>query len=274
MTEHKNSLSSKDVHHGHRQRLRSKLLSSQFDYLCQHELLELLTFFSIPRRDTNELAHTILNYYGNQFSAIFEATPGELEKIPGVGENTAALITLVRCIIRELEKEKLKEIHALTTTEEIGEFAIRLLSGYRNEAFYAIFLNNNHKVLSYTKITEGSVNEITIEPRKIVEEALKFPKTTQVVLAHNHPSGTAQPSQADLDVTRRIGSALYMIGIRLVDHLIFAGAGAFSIVRDCVIAEDGKEIPYVRGMAADSAGRLREEQYDWIAYEPEQMREI
>ena len=230
MTEPKKNSMLASTHEGHRQRLRSKLLSSQFDYLCQHELLELLTFYSIPRKDTNELAHTILNYYGNNFSAVFEASPGELKKIPGVGENTAALITLISCIIRELEKEKLKELQVLNTTEEIGEFVMRLFSGHRNEVFYAIYLNNNNKVLSYTKITEGSVNEITVEPRKIVEDALKFPKTKQVILAHNHPSGNLSPSGADMDTTRLITRALNTIDIRVKDHIVVSGRQFYSFL--------------------------------------------
>lgn len=232
MTGTKKKTSLNTAHDGHRKRLRSKLMSSQFDYLCQHELLELLTFYAIPRKDTNELAHTILNYYGNNFAAVFEATPGELQKIPGVGENTAALITLVRCIIRELEKEKLKEMQVLTTTDEIGEFVIRLFSGHRNEVFYAIFLNNNNKVLSYAKVTEGSVNEITVEPRKIVEEALKFPKTKQVILAHNHPSGNLAPSGADMDTTRLITRALNTLDIRVRDHIVVSGQQFYSFLEN------------------------------------------
>lgn len=228
MTEPKKTLDS--VHEGHRERLRSKLLSSQFDYLCQHELLELLTFYSIPRKDTNKLAHTILNYYGNNFSAVFEASPGELRKIPGVGENTAALITLVKCIIRELEKEKLKNITELKTTEEIGDYVVRLFSGHRNEVFYAIYLNNHNKVISYSKITEGSVNEITVEPRKIVEEALKFPKTKQVILAHNHPSGNLEPSGADMDTTRLITRALNTLDIRVRDHIVVSEHRYYSFL--------------------------------------------
>lgn len=230
MTEPKKKSVANVTHDGHRKRLRSKLMTSQFDYLCQHELLELLTFYSIPRKDTNELAHQILNYYGNSFSAVFEASPGELKKIPGVGENTAALITLVKCIMRELEKEKLKELQILNTTEEIGEFVVRLFWGHRNEVFYAIYLNNNNKVISYTKITEGSVNEITVEPRKIVEEALKFPKTKQVILAHNHPSGNLAPSGADIDTTRLITRALNTLDIRVRDHIVVAGRQFYSFL--------------------------------------------
>ncbi len=215
-------------HEGHRSRMRSKLLSAQFDYLCPHELLELLTFYSIPRRDTNDLAHEILNYFGGSFSAVFEATPAELQKIPGVGENTAALISLVNCILREMEKEKLKETKVLKTTEEIADYVTGLFFGHQNEVFYAVFLNNSGKIIAYEKILEGSVSEIPIEPRKIVEAALKYPKTKQVVLTHNHPSGNIQPSGSDIDTTRLITRALNTLDIRVKDHIIVSAHRYYS----------------------------------------------
>lgn len=226
------SIENKSKHHhdGHRQRLRSKLLSAQFDYLCPHELMELLTFYAIPRKDTNDLAHEILSYYGNQFSAVFEAEPGDLKKIPGVGENTAALITLVRCIMREIENERRKEKQVLKTAEEIFEYAVSLFSGHQKEVFYAIFLNNAGKVIACEKISEGSVSEISIEPRKIVEQALKYPKTKRVILSHNHPSGNLLPSGADIDTTRLITRALNTVDIRVEDHVIVSGHRCYSFL--------------------------------------------
>ncbi len=215
-------------HSGHRQRMRSKLLSGQMDYLCPHELLELLTFYSIPRRDTNELSHKILNYFNGNFSAVFEASPGELKKIPGVGDNTVALITLVNCIMREMETEKLKEKRVLGTTEEIADYVSGMFFGHRNEAFYAVFLNNSGKVIAYEKILEGSVNEIPVESRKVLEAALKYPKTKQVILAHNHPSGNLSPSGSDIDTTRLITRALNTVDIRVKDHIIVHGHRYYS----------------------------------------------
>ena len=215
-----NIKTSKNHHEGHRTRMRSKLLSSQFDYLCPHELLELLTFYSIPRRDTNDLAHEILDYFNGNFCAVFEADPSELKKIPGVGDNTAALISLVKCVMREMEKEKLKEKKVLKTTEEIADYVTGLFFGHQNEVFYAVFLDNSSKIIAYEKILEGSINEIPVEPRKIVEAALKYPKTKQVILTHNHPSGNIQPSGSDVDTTRLITRALNTLDIRVKDHII------------------------------------------------------
>lgn len=217
-----------NCHTGHRSRMRSKLLSGQTDYLCPHELLELLTFYSIPRQDTNKLAHDMLNYFNGSFSAIFEADSSKLQKIPGVGENTVALIALVNAIQRELEKERLKEKKSLQTTQDYVDYLSALLFGYTNEVFYAVFLNNNNKVIAHEKIIEGSISEIPIEPRKIAEAALKYPKAKYVVLAHNHPSGNIQPSGSDIDTTRLITRALNTLDIRVKDHLIIHGNRFYS----------------------------------------------
>lgn len=227
-----NKTKSSTHHDGHRSRLRSKLLSAQFDYLCPHELLELLTFYSIPRRDTNRLAHEILNYFGGNFSAVFEASPAELKKIPGVGDNTASLIALVSCVIREMEKEKLRETKVLKTTEEIADYVTGLFFGHQNEVFYAVFLNNGGRIIAYEKVLEGSVNEIPVEPRKIVEAALKYPKTKQVILTHNHPSGNIQPSGSDVDTTRLITRALNTLDIKVKDHVIVSAHRYYSFAEN------------------------------------------
>ena len=126
-----------------------------------------------------------------------------------------------------------------------------------------ICLDQAGHVLHRTLLHTGTVDQVALHPRTVVETALRH-HAHAVLLAHNHPSGTAQPSQADVDVTGRISTALYMIGIRLVDHLIFAGSGAFSMVRACMI-ETKSDLCYVRNMAADGAKALREDPYDWIS---------
>lgn len=219
-------------HGGHRQRMRAKLLSGQADVLCPHELIELLTYYSIPRRDTNELSHEILNYFSGNFSAVFEADAGELRKIPGVGENTVALIALIKRIMREIETEKLRERPTLSTPEEMADYVSGMFFGHQNEVFYAVFLNNGGKVIAYEKIVDGSISEIPVEPRKILEAALKYPKTKQVILAHNHPSGNIQPSGSDMDATRLITRALNTVDIRVKDHIIVSGRRYYSFLEN------------------------------------------
>ena len=259
----------KSIHTGHRERLRERLRTAGLNAFSEHEVLELLLTYAIPRQDVNPLAHELIGTFGS-LSAVLDAHESELLRVKGVGKHAALLLTMMPQLMQRYQLSSLGEHPVITTLADAKRYCAPLFVGAIEEQIYMICLDQAGHVLYRTLLHTGTVDQVMLHPRTVVETALRH-HAHAVILAHNHPSGTAQPSQADLDVTRRIGSALYMIGIRLVDHLIFAGAGAFSIVRDCAIAEDGNEIPYVRGMAADSAGALREEQYDWIAFEPDEI---
>ena len=262
------------IHAGHRERIRERLRTAGLNAFSEHEVLELLLTFAIPRQDTNPLAHDLINTFGS-LSAVLDADESELLRVKGVGKHAALLLTMMPQLMQRYQLSALGSRPVITTLAEAKRYCAPLFMGAGEEMIYMICLDQAGHVIHRTLLHTGTVDQVMLHPRTVVETALRH-HAHAVILAHNHPSGTAQPSQADLDVTRRIGSALYMIGIRLVDHLIFAGAGAFSIVRDCMIAAEEHDIPYVRNMAADSAGTLREEQYDWIAYEPDgvQMLEI
>jgi DNA repair protein RadC len=211
----------KDTHSGHRDRLKNKYLSIGIDNLYNHEILELLLFYAIPRKDTNEIAHRILEKY-NTISGVFEASPKDLALISGVGKNAATLISLAGDILRVVQKDKIKGKPLLDTTEKAGEYIKNLFCGYNHEVFYAVFLNTRSKVISYEKICEGTINELPVYPRNIVQAALRN-NAYAVILAHNHPGGTLAPSGADVDLTRVITKALNSIEIKLRDHIIIAG---------------------------------------------------
>lgn len=227
--------SSQAVHAGHRQRMKAKLLSAQFDQLYSHELLELLLFYAIPRKDTNELAHQLLAYYNGSFQALLEADPKDLMKLDGVGENVAALIVLIRSILRETEKQRLSEKRSLNVLSDIVEYTTALFSGYQKEVFYIICLNNAGKVLAYEKISEGGINQIMMEPRAVLEAALKYRQTKQVILAHNHPSGNIAPSGSDIDATRAITLALNTVGIQVKDHIIVSNHRYYSFAENSML---------------------------------------
>jgi DNA repair protein RadC len=196
-----------DTHGGHRDRVKNKYLSIGIDNLYNHEILELLLFYAIPRKDTNEIAHRILEKYNT---------------ISGVGKNAATLIALAGDILRVVQKDKLKGKPLLDTTEKAGEFIKNLFCGYNHEVFYAVFLNTRSKVTAYEKICEGTINELPVYPRNIVQAALRN-NAYAVILAHNHPGGILSPSGADVDSTRVITKALNSIDIKLRDHIIIAG---------------------------------------------------
>lgn len=210
-----------DTHGGHRDRVKNKYLSIGIDNLYHHEILELLLFYAIPRKDTNEIAHRILEKY-NTISGVFEASPQDLAQISGVGKNAATLISLAGDILRVVQKDKLKGKPLLDNTDKAGEFIKNLFCGYNHEVFYAVFLNTRSKVISYEKICEGTINELPVYPRNIVQAALRN-NAYAVILAHNHPGGILAPSGADVDSTRVITKALNSIDIKLRDHIIIAG---------------------------------------------------
>ena len=210
-----------ETHGGHRDRVKNKYLSIGIDNLYHHEILELLLFYAIPRKDTNEIAHRILEKY-NTISGVFEASPQDLAQISGVGKNAAILISLTGDILRAVQKDKTRGKPVLDSTEKAGEFIKNLFCGYHHEVFYAVFLNTRNKVISYEKICEGTINELPVYPRNIVQAALRN-NAFAVILAHNHPGGILTPSGADVDSTRVITKALNAIDIKLRDHIIIAG---------------------------------------------------
>ncbi|GAE89976.1 RadC family protein [Acetivibrio straminisolvens] len=209
------------VHEGHRKRLKERFLKEGLDSFEQHQVLELLLFFSIPRRDTNELAHTLLNRYGS-LSGVLEADPKDLAATPGIGENSAILLSLIPHLSRRYLNDKWRDKPELNSSTKAGQYAISLFWGRNYEVFYVICLDAQNRVNYAQLVHEGTINEAPVYPRIIVETALRH-KANSVILAHNHPGGTLNPSKADIEATNRIRTALEAISIKVIDHIIVCG---------------------------------------------------
>ena len=259
----------KSIHAGHRERIRERLRTAGLGAFSEHEVLELLLTYAIPRVDVNPLAHDLIETFGS-LNDVLNADESELLQVKGMGKNAALLLTMMPQLMRRYEMGMQRERPVILTLADAKRYCAPLFIGAGEEQIYMICLDQAGHVLHRTLLYTGTVNQVSLPPRTVVETALRH-HAHAVILAHNHPSGIPDPSQADLDVTCRIGTALYMIGIKLVDHLIFAAGGVFSITRECLIESGGDEMCYVRNMAADGAGALREEQYDWIAFEPDEI---
>ena len=214
------------MHEGHRERLKKRFLSEGIDGFNQHQVLEMLLFFTIPRRDTNPLAHELIDRYGS-LSGVLEANPEDLKKVPGVGSNTAVLLSFIPSLCRRYMNDKWKERPRLSSSARAGDYAATLFYGRLYEAFYVICLNTRNEVLYADLVHEGTIDSAPVYPRLIVETALKH-QANGIILAHNHPGGSMQPSSADLDATRRIKSACDAISIQVMDHIIVAGTRHFS----------------------------------------------
>jgi len=209
------------VHEGHRKRLKERFLREGLDNFEQHQILELVLFFSIPRKDTNEIAHNLLLKYGS-LSGVFEAEFKDLIDTPQIGENTAFLLTLIPDLARRYFNDKWRDKKELNSSTKAGEYAATLFTGRQYEAFFVISLDAQNKVNYAELVHEGTINEAPVYPRMIVESALRH-KANSVILAHNHPGGSLSPSRADIEATERIRAALEGISIKVVDHIIVCG---------------------------------------------------
>ena len=258
-----------EIHTGHRERIRERLRTAGLEAFSEHEVLEILLTYAIPRRDVNPLAHDLIRTFGS-LSAVLDADENELLRVKGMGERAALLLTMMPQLMRCYHTSALGKRPVITTLAHAREYCAPLFIGASEEKIYMICLDQAGHVLHRELLHTGTVDQVMLHPRTVVETALLH-KSHAVVLAHNHPSGAQEPSQADVDVTRRIGAALYMIGIRLVDHLVFAGDGAFSMARECRIESGQEALSYISASPQETAA-LREAHCEWIALLPDETQ--
>ena len=185
-----------NLHEGHRGRLKERFLELGIDSFDPHNILELILFYSIPRKDTNEIAHRLLEHFGS-LSQVLEAPVEELCKVPGISENAATLLHLATEVGRYYMVNRSTQTQILPTVDSCARYLQPFFFGRRNETVFLLCLDAKCKVLCCKEVGEGSVNSAGISIRKIVETALAANATT-VVLAHNQPSGIAVPSGEDV----------------------------------------------------------------------------
>lgn len=213
-------INKENIHDGHRQRLKKRFLEEGLEHFNDHQVLELLLFYCIPRQDTNPIAHALLDHFGS-LPQIMEAPPSELQKVAGMGEASAAFLSLLNSFCRYYQISRESSAKVLNTLDDCGRYLAPFLYGRRNETVYLLCLDAKCKVLTCKEVGEGSVNSAAVPIRRIVEMALSANAST-VVLAHNHPSGLAIPSTEDQLTTRQLAAALSAVDIVLADHMIMA----------------------------------------------------
>lgn len=220
------------IHDGHRQRVRQRFREEGLDHFSDVQVLELLLFYCIPQRDTNPIAHALLDQFGS-FSQVMEAPLTELQKISGMGENAAVFLHLVKEAGRFYQTDRTNRSQYLTSLDECAEYILPHFVGRNVETVFLLCLDAKSKVLCCKKLTEGNVNTTSISPRKVVEAALMSNATT-VILAHNHPGGLAIPSQEDIETTRIIAAALKAVEVVLLDHVVAADGDYVSMAQSGV----------------------------------------
>ncbi|MBQ2865054.1 MAG: DNA repair protein RadC [Clostridia bacterium] len=205
------------IHDGHRQRVYERFRKEGLDSFSPHNVLELLLFYSIPRADTNEIAHRLIERFGS-VAAVFDAPESELVKVSGVGERSAVLIKLIPQMARYYMTEKTADI-MINSSRQAGEFLLPRFVGRTVETVMVICLDNKNKVLNCSIVHEGSINVAEVSVQAIAAVALHS-KAAAIIIAHNHPDGVAVPSNDDVATTRLICRTLGALNIRVVDHII------------------------------------------------------
>lgn len=208
------------MHDGHRTRVKQRFLTEGLANFDELHALELLLFYCIPRKDTNPIAHQLMERFGS-FCQVLEASVEDLQKVEGVTENAAVFLSLMADTARYYQTSKLKSIKSLPTIDACGEYLVPKFVGMKNEVVYILCLDAKCKLLGCKMLGEGSVNSAAVPIRKIVETALQYNATT-VILAHNHPAGVAFPSAEDVYATKKVSAALAAVEVQLQDHLIVA----------------------------------------------------
>lgn len=214
------------LHDGHRGRKKALFRQKGLDGFADHEVLELVLYYAIPRRDTNETAHRLLERFGS-LQSVFNAPAEELMKVEGVGENAALLLTLIPAANRRAGRSGGRE-QVLNSVDKCGRYFLELLCGERQETLYEACLDAKGKLLSCKKLANGSADSAVLSVRQVVENALLC-GANGVVLAHNHPSGIALPSESDRVTTLWIRDALKPMDVRLLDHIIVADGDFVSM---------------------------------------------
>ena len=214
------------LHDGHRARMKQKFLEQGLEGFADHEALELVLFYAIPRRNTNETAHLLLKRFGT-LKGVLTADVRELEDVPGVGPNAAVLLKLLRAVGERAAMPAQPKVH-IHAGDQVGDYFVRLLDDEKREILYLMCLDGKGKVLSCQPAAEGGVNVTAVSVRQVVDLALRS-GATAVVLAHNHPSGVALPSRADQFMTRQRADALRPLGISLLDHIVVADGDYVSM---------------------------------------------
>jgi DNA repair protein RadC len=230
------------IHSGHRERIREQYVKDGAESFRDHQFLELLLTYAIPRRDTNALAHLLLERFGS-LEGVLTADIAQLTLVDGVGESTAVFLRMQGDLFRRLLLRRSKNGRGkirLNTPAAAARYSVALLSLSEYETVCAVSLNAKKEVLFCDSLQRGTLTEAQIYPRAVAEIAL-LRRAHGILLIHNHPSGDPTPSEEDADATKAVQAALESIGAHLFDHLVVGGSYAFSFSMHAVIGVDGKQ---------------------------------
>ncbi len=219
----------KSIHAGHRERLRKRFARSGMDDFADHEVMELLLTYAIPRVDTNDMAHRLIDRFGS-VAGVMDALPEELCEIDGIGPMAAQFLNMLPCVFRRYAMNKSEPGDPMDTVAKIGEYLLALYTGVTFERIYLLLFDNSMRLIDCCHIDDGTVNCSKLTIRKAAELGLRK-HAACAVLAHNHPMGLPIPSDDDIGSTQMIENAMEIIGVPLLEHIIVTENGYAPIVR-------------------------------------------
>lgn len=210
----------KNLHAGHRQRLKERFLGEGLSGFEKHNVLEIVLFYAIPRKDTNPIAHKLIKRFGS-VRGVLDASVEELCKVDGISEHAATLIKLFSAVNRYAAGE-IVPAERYDSLNKLGNLMVHCYAGLTVETIKLVLMDADSHILDIVTLGEGSVNQVRMDTRKLIEHAIRT-NASMAVLAHNHPGGMLTASSEDIVVTEAVAKALETIGVHFIDHLLIAG---------------------------------------------------
>lgn len=202
----------------HRKRLRERFLEGGAGAVPDYELLELVLFRAIPRRDVKPLARRLIEAFGD-FNAVISAAPARLQDVEGVGESVVCELKVVEAAAHRLARARVMRRHVLSGWDALLDYCHTVMSHRETEHFRILFLDRKNVLVADEEQARGTVDHVPVYPREVVKRALEL-NASALIIVHNHPSGDPTPSRADIDMTTRIEAAAQALGLVLHDHLV------------------------------------------------------
>lgn len=223
---------------GHRKRVLEKFKKTGFLGWHDYEILEMALFYAIPRRDTKDMAKQLLKEFGS-LNNILKADEKSITAFCGISNYSSSFFRFLNELFIRLSEKNLvedfkkagKDIAIINSTESAYNFLKFLIGSSKDEEFVIIFLNNRNLVIAYETLSRGTIDEVAIYPRKLIERVLHH-NAVGIILAHNHPSGEMEPSDFDMQMTKNFKDILLTIEVQLLDHLIVSEDGSFSFSKN------------------------------------------
>ncbi len=211
---------------GHRARLRERFLGAGGENIADYELLELILFSARPRGDVKPLAKRLLKEFGS-FAKVMYAEESALRSIDDVGDAAIAAIKTIRVAAGRMIKSEIADQPVIQSWSALMDYCTLAMGSKKVEEFRVLFLNHRHALIADEVMQRGTVNHTPVYPREIIKRALEL-SASAIILLHNHPSGDATPSKADIDITKKIIEAAATINITVHDHVIITETGHYS----------------------------------------------